>query len=84
MHDPKLRGRLYRIRVPSLVLWGAHDAIVPASYGRAYSDALPRGTFESIAGAGHFPHIEKPAELARRILEFAGDRSSRNASSARV
>jgi len=80
MHDPKLRGRLYRIRIPSLVLWGAGDAIVPASYGKAYSDALPRGQFELVEGAGHFPHIEKPAQTAQRILAFMlaaqGERSA--------
>ena len=85
MHDPKLRARLYRIHVASLVLWGAHDAIVAASYGKAYSEALPRGSFESIAGAGHFPHIEKPLELARRILDFVNKKaSSRNTSGAKA
>ena len=71
MHDPKLRGRLPRIRIPSLVLWGERDVIVPASLGISYAEELPRGAYESIAGAGHFPHIEKPAETAQRILKFA-------------
>ena len=71
LHDPKLRGRLYRIHIPALVIWGESDAIVPTLYGKAFSEALPKGVFETIAGAGHFPHIEKPAELAHRILDFA-------------
>ena len=71
MMKTKLRGRLPRIRIPSLVLWGDSDAIVPASLGISYAEALPRGTYDSISGAGHFPHIEKPAETAQRILKFA-------------
>ena len=72
MHDPKLLGRLARIRIPSLVLWGAKDAIAPASLGEAWAAALPEGRFLAIADAGHFPHIEKPAETARHVLAFAG------------
>jgi pimeloyl-ACP methyl ester carboxylesterase len=70
MHDPKLRQRLRRIRVPSLVLWGEADRIVSPDYGRAYAAALASARFATIAGAGHFPHIEKPAEFAAKILAF--------------
>ena len=41
MHDPKLKGRLHRIRIPALVLWGAEDKIVAPAYGQAYAAALP-------------------------------------------
>jgi pimeloyl-ACP methyl ester carboxylesterase len=77
MHDPKLRGRLARIRIPSLVLWGEADAIVPQAYGRAYSEMLPQGRFETIPGAGHFPHIEKPRDTAQHVLKFANEVSAK-------
>lgn len=70
MHDPKLKGRLHRIDRPSLVLWGAEDQIVAPAYGEAYAASLPRARFETIARAGHFPHIEQPQELARLTLNF--------------
>ena len=72
MHDPKLKGRLHRIRIPTLVLWGAADRLVNESYGRAFCAVLPNGTFETIAGAGHFPHIEQPKAFAARTLAFGG------------
>jgi pimeloyl-ACP methyl ester carboxylesterase len=71
MHDPKLKGRLRRIRVPTLVLWGASDRIVAPAYGAAYADAIPGAHFERIEGAGHFPHLEQPETFARRVLAFA-------------
>jgi pimeloyl-ACP methyl ester carboxylesterase len=71
MHDPKLKGRLHRVRIPTLVLWGAADRLVGETYGRAFATALPSAKFETIAGAGHFPHIEKPKEFTERTLAFA-------------
>ena len=70
MHDPKLKGRLHRIRVPALVLWGAADRIASEHYGRAYCAALPHGRFELIERAGHYPHLEQPDEFARRVHAF--------------
>jgi pimeloyl-ACP methyl ester carboxylesterase len=71
MHDPKLKGRLHRIRVPTLVLWGAADGIAAPDYGRAYAAAIPGARFELIERAGHFPHLEQPESFARRVLAFA-------------
>ncbi len=71
MHDPKLKGRLHRIRIPTLFLWGKHDQILSESYGRAYCAAIPGARFELIDRAGHFPHIEQPRVFADRIFAFA-------------
>jgi pimeloyl-ACP methyl ester carboxylesterase len=71
MYDPKLRGRLHRIRIPTLFLWGASDRFAPAAYGRRYCGEIPGAKFEEIAAAGHFPHIEQPEATARRALAFA-------------
>ncbi len=70
MYNPKLRGRLHRIRIPALFLWGAHDGFAPPAYGRSYCAAIPGAKFEEIAEAGHFPHMEQPEAVARRVIEF--------------
>lgn len=70
LHDPKLRRRLARIDVPTLVVWGAQDGIVSVDYGRAFSDAIPAARFASIADAGHMPHIERPAEFCEALGAF--------------
>jgi pimeloyl-ACP methyl ester carboxylesterase len=78
MHDPKLRHRLHRIRIPTLVLWGAADRILTEPYGRAYCGLIPGARFETIERAGHFPHIEQPEEFSRRALAFCGAPAAEN------
>jgi len=70
MHDPKLKGRLHRIRIPTLFLWGTADRILAEDYGRAYCAAIPGARFETIARAGHYPHIEQPDAFARAVFAF--------------
>ena len=42
MHNPKLKGRLHRIKLPTLFLWGTADRILSETYGRAYCAPDPR------------------------------------------
>jgi len=73
-HNPKLPQRLHRITVPTLFLWGAADRFVAADYyGAAYRAAIPGARLETIAGAGHFPHLERPEPLVERIRTFLGE-----------
>jgi pimeloyl-ACP methyl ester carboxylesterase len=69
-HNPRLKSRLHRVRIPTLFLWGAHDRMVGEPYGRAYAALIPSARFETIARAGHFPHQEQPVEFAKRVLAF--------------
>jgi pimeloyl-ACP methyl ester carboxylesterase len=69
-HNPRLKSRLHRIRIPTLFLWGARDRMVGEAYGRAYCAMIPGARFETIEGAGHFPHQEQPQIFASRILKF--------------
>ncbi|MFC1415627.1 alpha/beta fold hydrolase [Streptacidiphilus cavernicola] len=69
-HDPKLRRRLRRVTVPTLVVWGEQDGIAPLDYGRGYADAFADGHFVPVADAGHFPHIEQPGQTLGAIGEF--------------
>ena len=71
MHNPKLRHRLHRISVPTLVLRGAEDAFTPASYTQSFANLIPQSRLQAISGGGHFVHIEKPAEVAEAIEGFA-------------
>ena len=71
MHNPKLKNRLHRIKMPTLFLWGTADRILSDKYGRGYCGLIPGAKFETIEQAGHLPHIERPDEFARRVLAFA-------------
>ena len=70
MYNPKLRARLHRIRIPTLFLWGAQDGFAPLAYGRSYCEGVPGAKFEEIADSSHFPHMEQPEAVARRVIEF--------------
>lgn len=71
MHNPKLRYRLHRIDVPTLLIWGASDGMVNTAYAEAYCAMIPDAELCIIAEAGHFPHIEQPARLFDAVLSFA-------------
>ena len=71
-HDPRLKSRLHRIRIPTLFLWGIHDRMLSEAYGRAYCAMISGARFELIERAGHFPDQEQPKVFAERVLAFAG------------
>lgn len=71
-HDPELKRRLHRIRIPTLFLWGEADRMVGEAYGRAYCAMIPGAHFETIARAGHFPHQEQPKVFAEKVIAFMG------------
>jgi pimeloyl-ACP methyl ester carboxylesterase len=73
-HNPRLKSRLHRIRIPTLVLWGTHDRMVEEAYGRAYCATIPGARFETIERAGHFPHQEQPVAFAKRVLAFMDEK----------
>ena len=70
MFNPALKRWLRRIAVPTLVLWGEHDGIVTPAYGRAYADLIPGARFQTIARAGHSPHLEQPAAFVDAVVGF--------------
>lgn len=71
MHNPKLRYRLHRIDIPTLLIWGENDGIVSPGYGAALRDLISGADLSVIPEAGHHPHIEQPDQFAARFLEFA-------------
>ena len=71
MHNPKLKNRLHRIKLPTLFLWGTADRVLSDKYGRGYCGLIAGAKLEPIEKAGHFPHLEQPEEFARRVLAFA-------------
>jgi pimeloyl-ACP methyl ester carboxylesterase len=62
LYNRTLIDRLYRAKMPSVVIWGAEDHMAPVAHGRAYASNLPDATLKLIAGAGHAVHLEKPAD----------------------
>jgi pimeloyl-ACP methyl ester carboxylesterase len=56
--------------LPTLIVWGALDRLIPADHGRAAAERLPGSTIEVFERAGHFPQRDEPARFARVVLDF--------------
>jgi pimeloyl-ACP methyl ester carboxylesterase len=76
-------ARLGELSMPALVVWGAQDPYIPASFGRAYADALggvggtaKRAELIELPDAGHVPWLDRP-DVIDRVVDFlsAADQS---------
>jgi pimeloyl-ACP methyl ester carboxylesterase len=56
--------------MPTLIVWGRHDAIIPLGHGRLAHAALPGSRLEIFDEAGHFPHHVDPERFAQLVAEF--------------
>ncbi|MET0127817.1 MAG: alpha/beta fold hydrolase [Solirubrobacterales bacterium] len=66
--------RLYLTEaLPSLLVWGENDPIIPADHGRAAHEAMPGSRLELLPGVGHFPQLERPYEFAALLSEFIAE-----------
>jgi pimeloyl-ACP methyl ester carboxylesterase len=70
LHDPKLPPRLYRARIPCLILWGREDRFLPPPYAEAYRRLLPDARIVWIDDCGHDPLVEQPTPTAEHIRRF--------------
>jgi pimeloyl-ACP methyl ester carboxylesterase len=66
--------RLYLTSVmPTLLVWGDADHIIPVSHAYAAHEAMPGSRLEVFEGVGHFPHCEAPDRFTRVLLDFVRD-----------
>ena len=61
---------LPRIQVPTLVVWGEQDKVLPVSQARAAAARLPEGRLVVIPQCGHVPHLERPDRFLQAIHAF--------------
>jgi pimeloyl-ACP methyl ester carboxylesterase len=74
--NPRLRRYLYRIKVPTQIIWGERDGWVAPAHGRVYQKGITGSKFTTIPNSGHLPHVEAQAACADIILDFLVDRSA--------
>jgi pimeloyl-ACP methyl ester carboxylesterase len=66
--------RLYLAEaMPSMIVWGENDPIIPIEHGEIAHAAMPGSRFEVIPGAGHFPQITDPIRIAHLLAEFVDE-----------
>ncbi|AMO98130.1 alpha/beta hydrolase fold family protein [Collimonas arenae] len=62
--------QLSAITIPTLVIWGQHDALLPLSDGRHFASGIADAKLEVIADSGHAPMIETPDAFLAALLPF--------------
>jgi pimeloyl-ACP methyl ester carboxylesterase len=66
-----MRDRAYLTQgLPTLVVWGDQDHVLPVEHARAAADLMPGARSVVLPGVGHFPHREAPAEFVRAVADF--------------
>ena len=71
MHYPGLPNLLRRLKgLPTLIIWGKDDAIVPLSAGQLYQESIPGSKLVVLDNCGHHPEIEKTEEFLRVVQQF--------------
>lgn len=65
-----LTDHLHRLQVPTLVLWGARDRVLPAYQAHQAVARLAQGQLKIIPDCGHLPHIECPDDFVGAVVRF--------------
>ena len=71
MFYPGLPNLIHRLkRVPTLIVWGREDRIVPVSASQVFQDSIPGSRVTVLENCGHHPEIEKTDEFLRLLNGF--------------
>jgi pimeloyl-ACP methyl ester carboxylesterase len=63
--------RLYLAeKMPTLIVWGEKDRIIPLSHAHQAHEAIPLSRLEILPGVGHFPHVEDPFRFVEILVDF--------------
>ena len=67
--DPHFGKWLHRVKVPVHLIWGEADRIIPPSTAAGFMKRIGQATLTTIAGAGHFPQIERPDAFVAAVQD---------------
>ncbi|TVU38078.1 hypothetical protein EJB05_11428, partial [Eragrostis curvula] len=60
----------FMVKQKCLIIWGEDDGIIMSKLAYRLHQELPDATLRMVGQCGHIPHVEKPREAAKHILEF--------------
>jgi len=73
LHDPDLHKWLHRITLPTQLLWGADDRVLPPVYAEAYARLIAGSRKTILPDCGHLPHRERPADTVAAMSKFLAE-----------
>ncbi len=68
--NPDLEKWLHRITVPTRVVWGREDKILPSAYAALWGERVSGAQVSMIEACGHSPHVERSDLIADKVLAF--------------
>ena len=68
--DKGLKRRAYRIKAPTLLLWGEEDRLNPPVYANDFAQLIPGAQVSMLANTGHLPMLEEPELFAETVIQF--------------
>ena len=74
--DLSLPNRLRQLDMPTLMVWGADDRVVPVSHAALFAELIPEAIVEVIPDAGHDPSCDQPDAFARVVGDFLAVKES--------
>lgn len=72
LSSERLDARLAEIHVPTLVVWGKQDSLLPMASGERYAAGIPGAKLVSFDQCGHVPPVEKTTEFVSAVEAFLG------------
>jgi pimeloyl-ACP methyl ester carboxylesterase len=69
--DPKFPRHLHRVKMPTLIVWGDEDRLIPVQQSQSWRKLIPNSEVMVVKGAGHIVHLDKP-EVVDAIGRFLG------------
>lgn len=67
---PEITTRLEKILVPTLVVWGELDPVIPVKYAETFVREIRDCRFYQMENCGHTPYVEDPENFAKLVLDF--------------
>ena len=64
--------KLSSITVPTMVIWGEQDPVIPVKYADSFASRIKDCRFFRMDGCGHTPYVEAPNQFVKIVLEFLG------------
>jgi pimeloyl-ACP methyl ester carboxylesterase len=68
--DAALAGQISQLRLPTLILWGSLDRLIPSAHGQAFHQDIPGSQLQVLEGLGHVPHEEDPEATVQAVVNF--------------
>lgn len=66
----RIASSIKQVQQETLIIWGKNDEILDPKLAEQFAEAIPLCNVSYVEDCGHVGHLEKPDEVAKRILDF--------------